>query len=48
LLCSQPLKERQMRGIVEFDLNRLQALGFARFKVLTPQRAAAALSGARP
>lgn len=41
LLCSQPLKQRQMRGIIEFDLNRLQAHGFTRFKVLTPNRAAA-------
>jgi len=47
LLCSQPLKQREMRGVVEFDLNRLQGLGFTRFKVLTPQRAAAELSGAR-
>jgi hypothetical protein len=41
LLCSQPLKERQQRGIVEFDLTRLQMLGFRRFKVLTPLKRAA-------
>ena len=41
LLCSQPLKARQMRGILEFDLGRLQAHGYHRFKVLTPNRAAA-------
>lgn len=38
LMCSQELKERAKRGIVEFDLGRLEALGFSRFKVLTPQR----------
>ncbi|MEQ1616955.1 MAG: hypothetical protein ABL883_01265 [Terricaulis sp.] len=42
LMCSQTLKHRQLRGVVEFDLGRLQDLGFTRFKVLTPQRAAAA------
>ena len=41
LLCSQPLKRRQARGIIEFDLGRLQDLGFSRFKVLTPNSAAA-------
>lgn len=40
LKCSQSLKERTNRGIVEFDLGRLQDLGFRRFKVLTPQRRA--------
>lgn len=37
--CSQALKPREARGVVEFDLGRLQDLGFNRFKVLTPQRA---------
>jgi hypothetical protein len=32
--CSQPLKQRDMRGMVDFDLERLQALGFSRFKLL--------------
>ena len=36
LMCSQPLKRREMRGLIEFDLGRLQDLGFSRFKVLTP------------
>lgn len=40
LLCSQPLKKREMRGVIEFDLGRLQDLGFSRFKVLTPNRQA--------
>ncbi len=34
LLCSQPLKERERMGMVEFDLDALAALGFSRFKVL--------------
>lgn len=38
LLCSQPLKKREMRGVVAFDLDRLQEIGFSRFKVLTPGR----------
>lgn len=41
LLCSQPLKQRQARGIIEFDLGRLQSLGYRRFKVLTPNKGAA-------
>ncbi|OQW62284.1 MAG: hypothetical protein A4S17_01635 [Proteobacteria bacterium HN_bin10] len=32
--CSQPLKERDMLGMVDFDLQRLAALGFSRFKLL--------------
>lgn len=32
--CSQPLKAREMRGMVDFDLERLAALGFSRFKLL--------------
>ncbi|MEZ5994214.1 MAG: hypothetical protein R3C25_00520 [Hyphomonadaceae bacterium] len=41
LLCSQPIKKREMRGVIEFDLGPLQDLGFSRFKVLTPHRATA-------
>jgi hypothetical protein len=33
-LCSQPLKDREMLGMVDFDLERLRALGFSRFKLL--------------
>jgi hypothetical protein len=36
MLCSQTLKARDQRGVVDFDLNRLQQLGFSRFKVLRP------------
>ena len=32
--CSQPLKQRDMLGMIDFDLNALQALGFERFKLL--------------
>src|SRR5437667_117616 len=32
--CSQPLKQRDLRGMVDFDLTRLQDLGFSRFKLL--------------
>ncbi len=32
--CSQPLKDREMLGMVDFDLERLQGLGFSRFKLL--------------
>jgi hypothetical protein len=32
--CSQPLKKRDMLGMVDFDLERLQTLGFNRFKLL--------------
>jgi len=33
-MCSQPLKQRDMRGMVDFDLGHLQSLGFSRFKLL--------------
>jgi collagenase-like PrtC family protease len=33
-MCSQPLKDRDMLGMIDFDLNRLEALGFSRFKLL--------------
>jgi collagenase-like PrtC family protease len=32
--CSQPLKERETSGMVDFDLEQLQGLGFSRFKLL--------------
>lgn len=34
LLCSKTLKERDVLGMHDFDLDRLQALGFERFKLL--------------
>lgn len=33
-MCSQPLKQRDMLGMIDFDLERLQSLGFSRFKLL--------------
>lgn len=33
-MCSQPIKEREMLGMIDFDLERLQTLGFSRFKML--------------
>jgi len=32
--CSQTLKEREQRGMVDFDIERLRQLGFSRFKLL--------------
>lgn len=32
--CSQNLKEREQRGMVDFDLERFQVLGYSRFKLL--------------
>lgn len=32
--CSQPLKDRDTRGMIDFDLDYLQSLGFDRFKLL--------------
>ena len=32
--CSQPLKTRQQMGMVDFDLEKLEELGFHRFKML--------------
>ena len=32
--CSQPLKQRDMLGMIDFDLAQLQELGFHRFKLL--------------
>jgi hypothetical protein len=34
LRCSQDHKERAIRGMIDFDLVRLQSLGFSRFKML--------------
>lgn len=34
VMCSQPLKQRDMRGMVDFDLKRLREMGFNRFKLL--------------
>ncbi len=36
--CSQTLKEREARGMVDFGLTRLQELGFSRFKLLRSRR----------
>jgi hypothetical protein len=36
-LCSQPLKERELLGMVDFDLDALAALGYTRFKLLRPR-----------
>jgi hypothetical protein len=33
-MCSQRLKQRDLRGMIDFDLDRLQELGFSRFKLL--------------
>ncbi len=32
--CSQTLKYRELQGMVDFDLDKLAALGFSRFKLL--------------
>jgi hypothetical protein len=32
--CSQPIKERELRGMIDFDLDRFVAMGFSRFKLL--------------
>lgn len=34
LVCSQPLKQRELRGMVDFDLRAFEDLGFHRFKLL--------------
>lgn len=38
LACSQPIKARDIRGMLDFDLERLQSLGFSRFKVLRERK----------
>ena len=35
--CSQKLKERNTIGMLDFDLDHLQSLGFERFKLLRPR-----------
>lgn len=32
--CSQKLKERELMGMIDFDLDHLQSMGFERFKLL--------------
>lgn len=32
--CSQPIKQRELMGMVDFDIEELSALGFHRFKLL--------------
>jgi len=34
ILCSQSMKYREMHGMIDFELEKLVALGFTRFKVL--------------
>jgi len=36
--CSQKLKDRNIIGMIDFDLEHLQSLGFERFKMLRPRR----------
>ena len=36
--CSQPLKARDTLGMIDFDLDYLQSLGFHRFKLLRSRR----------
>jgi hypothetical protein len=36
--CSQKMKERNMIGMYDFDLDYLQSLGFERFKLLRPRK----------
>jgi hypothetical protein len=33
-MCSQPLKQRDLLGMIDFNLERFQELGFSRFKLL--------------
>jgi hypothetical protein len=40
--CSQTLKYREMHGMVDFDLEKLAALGFSRFKLLRAKPASIA------
>lgn len=39
LRCSKPLKERDLLGMIDFDLDHLQDLGFHRFKLLRENKA---------
>jgi len=40
--CSQTLKYREMHGMIDFDLEKLSALGFSRFKLLRAKPASIA------
>jgi hypothetical protein len=40
--CSQTLKYRELHGMIDFDLERLAALGFSRFKLLRAKPASIA------
>lgn len=40
ITCSQTLKDREMFGMIDFDLERLQDLGFSRFKMLRARHGA--------
>jgi hypothetical protein len=37
--CSQPLKAREYRGKVDFDLGLYEQMGFHRFKLIEPRAA---------
>jgi len=41
-MCSQTLKYREMHGMIDFDLDKLAALGFSRFKLLRAKPASIA------
>ena len=41
-MCSQTLKYRELHGMVDFDLEKLAALGFSRFKLLRAKPASIA------
>jgi hypothetical protein len=43
-LCSRDLKERDRLGMIDFDLEALQALGFSRFKLLRARKPGHGLS----
>jgi hypothetical protein len=36
--CSQMLKQRELMGMIDFDLDHLQSMGFERFKLLRSRR----------
>lgn len=36
--CSQQLKQRDLLGMIDFDLDHFQAMGFEKFKLLRSQR----------
>ena len=36
--CSQKLKERELLGMIDFDLDHLQSMGFDRFKLLRSRK----------